>query len=678
MKSFCIPRLILAFAAGLLISPARAISYREWSAKPSPQSAAVSIVLSAVSNGYVQESTPVNLTGQRALRNYTEVPCRPSGGYIGMVSVWPQGNKEIEYPLTLSFSYTEVVSDEDLLPASATNHLISAEENKDSGLKWQLPMGLLNPDSPVRAERYYQSIRIDDSSLLGQPAFPLILPGVAQMGSMRTDSYSSRLLSCLCEVKDARGNALARKQVIEVFGMGMYQYNRGTAWVMNEPEADRHLREDAGIEKSFTIFELPPPMEPYAEADALWVSAESARAGRPDRDLLRRLLLMGLWVYGRGETVSNLTAIAGLPAPGAVLIGGIQSPAKESFSKNHWNRGEGRGLWESFSYCRPEKGVTNAPPAMDNQRDLFKPYQGLFIGWTAGVLGAFFAVACAGLPLAFWTLKGSRRLVLWWLIPAVAVITGTAGLIIGRAILPRCAQSDVTEYRFAYAGWPEVYCQSVNRLLTFEDREAAWTLPADSFSFPTWTWRYRSTAAVRQRMIKEKDRVTHAIAGLKRGQIIIDETACFRPLPLPVEVDWAAGAPLLKSTAPLRRVHVWENGSWHRLGDLAPGQTASVLGKAITYEITGLPKRISACIPIYQPRSPGPPVPCKNCGKIHGRDNVVPTAFSNTWVVAALSDEPAGSRPEMKEVQGKSRTVWLIQIPLIPGAPEPGKNENKP
>jgi hypothetical protein len=596
-----------------------------------------------------------------------------------MVSVWPQGNKEIEYPLTLSFSYTEVVSDEDLLPASATNHLISAEKNKDTALKWHLPMAILNPDAPVRAERYYQSIRIDDSSLLGKYVFPLILPGFAQLGSMRINSYSSRLLSCLCEVKDAHGNALARKQVIEVFSPGMYQYNRGTAWVMNEPEADRQLREDAGIEKSFTIFELPPPMEPYADTDALWVSAESARAGRPDRDQLRRLLLMGLLVYGRAETVSNLAAIAGLPAPGAVLTGGIQSPAKESFSKNHWNSGEGRGLWESPSYCRPEKGVTNPPPVMDNQRDLFKPYQGLFTGWTLGVLGVFFALACVGLPLAFWTLKGSRRLVLWWLIPAVAVITGTAGLVIGQKILPRRAQSDVTEYRFAYAGWPEVYCQSVNRLLTFEDREAYWTLPGESFSYPTRTWRYgQSNAAARQRMIKEKDRVTRVISGLKRGQIIIDETACFRSLSLPVEVDWAAGKPLLKSNAPLRRVHVWENGSWHQLGDLESGQTAVVPGKATTDEITGLPKRISACIPVYQPPSPGPPVPCKNCGKIHERDKVIPTAFSNKWVVAALSDEPAGVRPEMKEVQAKSRTVWLIQIPLIPGAQEPGKNGNKP
>ncbi|MFA7159415.1 MAG: hypothetical protein WC299_08945 [Kiritimatiellia bacterium] len=673
MKSIRFRHAVLALSFASLPLACHAVSYREWAAEPAAAQAAFSIILEPVSNGYVQETTMADLPGTQRAKTSVEVPERSPGGYIGSVAVWQNKNLPVDYPLTVTFSFPEIISDEDLLPSPGTNISAAAGKvGKDSSLKWHQPMGLLNPAAPVREGRYRQSFRVDALSSSGRTAFPLVLPCRSHMNIFRMAGLS-RLLACLCEITDARGKILARKHLIELFSPGRYGYSRGTAWVMSEADADRLLRDLAGIEKAVTLLELPPLMGPCAEIDALWVSSEAARAGKPDRGLLRRLLLMGVRVFGNSETVSNLTAAAGLPGAGSVLMGGIESLSQQSGRKEHWKPGNQRGLWETTDYIiRPEKGATNAAPVMENRRDLFQPFQRLYIGWTVGILGLFCAVAGIGLPLAFWRLKGSRRIVLWWLIPAVAVITGTAGLIIGRAILPRCAQSDVTEYRFAYAGWPDVYCHSINRLLTFEDRQAAWTLSPGSFLFPIWS--YENSAASRHSMQSENNLTRRSLSGLKRGQIIIEETATFRSTPIPVELERTSGMPRLKSSAPLRKVHVWENGAWHKLGDLAPGKAYEVSGLAATNELTGIPERIKSCIPIFN-YEPGP---CKRCGKVHNGDKQLSEAFTNTWVVAAVSDEPAAARPEINGVETKTRTVWFIQIPVTPGDAKPNTGASRP
>jgi len=666
MISTGLQRFLLCLVSGALIPAASALSYRDWAAMP--VAAPISIILEPVSNGCVEATQtvdPAQRGRDRSAKNKYQVPLRPSGGYLGQIVIQQQAGARLEFPLTVSLSFP-YVNVEDLLPIAGQSHSNAPGKLK---LKWNRPMSLLNPVSPVRPERFRRSLSIARLSPSGRVTLPLLLPRMTR-GEFRP-SGGANLFSCLCEIRDAQGAVLLRKQMIELFyrGDGYGHFRSGTAWVMNEPEADRFLRESAGVNNSYTIITPPPLIEPYAEIDALWVSTEAVQAATMTPDMLRRLLLMGTWIFGRDTTISNLTAMAGLPWPGSVLLGGIQPLVPNYEGKHHQLHNNEGAFWDT-SVDNSNNGKINA--IMENRRDLFQPFKGWYLGWTFSVLGIFLGVACIGLPLAFWRLKGSRRLVLWWLIPTVTVAISIVSLVGGQWLLPRQPQSDITEYRFAYAGWPEVFCRSVNRLLTFEERQVSWTMPGGSFIFPV---RSRSNPTVPEWIDESADRVVHGMAGLKRGQIVIDETAGFRSLPLPVVIDDSTTNRLgLKALVTLRQVHVWENGSWHRVGDVQSGQAITVPSGAKTNTIFGLPKRINDCFPSYDFH----PGPCKNCGKVHEVDKNMAMTFSNMWIVAALSTEPAAVQPVMTNAQVESRAVWFIQIPLPPKTPVPGANGGKP
>jgi hypothetical protein len=521
-------------------------------------------------------------------------------------------------------------------------------------------MGLVNPDAPVRPERFRRSLPIASLSPAGRATLPLILPNMIKGGGGHLGAGgNANLFACLCEIRDAQGTVLLRQQLIELYYWYYGSIRNGTAWVMNDPEADRFLRESAGINSSITIRELPPVIEPYVEINALWISAEAAQSAALTPAMLRRLLLMGTWIFGRDATIANLAALAGLPGPGSLLLGGIQALDQKSEGRHHPVNNNNDSLWDSYpDHSKNEN--TNATPVMENRRDLFQPLQRWYVGWTLSLLGIFFGVAGIGLPVAFWRLKGSRRLMLWWLIPSVTLAIGIVSLVGGRSFLPRQPQADITEYRFAYAGWPEVFCQSVNRSLTFEERQAAWSLPENSFIFPATS---RSSISGPEWMDQSAGRVARGMAGLKRGQIVIDVTACFRSLPPPVTIDDSTtNLPALKALAPLRQVHVWENGSWRRVGDMQSGQIILAPFGAETNALFGLPRRIAHCFPSYD-LNPGV---CPNCGKTHKVDKNLTMAFSNTWIVAALSTEPADVQPIMQNTRAEFRVVWFIQIPMRP------------
>ncbi len=651
---------------GLMAASAPALSYRDWTAAPAPEAAPISLLLEPVSNGCVEATrrvSPARRGHGRTAQDDYEIPARPSGGYLGQLVIQPRAGARLEWPLTVSLSFPGVEV-EDLFPPAGQGR---ANSTNRANLKWHQPMGLLNPDSPVRPERFRRSWSIARLAQDERAALPLILPpGPCSSGA--------NLYACLGEVRDARGTILLRKQAVELFHPGDGYDRRGTAWVMDEPEADRYLRESAGINRSSTIRELPPFMEPYAEIAALWVSADAARSATLTPAMVRRLLLMGTWIFGRDTTISNLTALAGLSGTGCVLLGGIEGvtlPLVPKSEEQHLPRHNDEDtLWDSPVYMRN----TNEVPVMENRRDLFQPLQGRFLGWTLGALGIFFTLACIGLPVAFWRLKGSRRLALWWLIPAITLAISGVSLLGGRLLLPRRPQADITEYRFAFAGWPEVFCRSVNRSLTFEERRVAWTLPADSFIFPAARYG-RSDSSGPEWIVESAGGVERGMDGVKRGQSVIDETAGFRSLPLPMAI--AAGTnrqPGLTALAPLRQVHVWENGAWRRVGDMRSGQVALAPFGGRTNTLFGLPRRIADCFPAYDI----PTGPCPHCGKVHAVATNLTMAFSNTWVVAALAAEPAAAQPAMENTRTESRVVWFIQIPGPLKVPAPGVDGGQP
>ncbi len=662
---------LVGLAVGPLASAAPALSYRDWIAAAPEAGAPLALILEPASNGCVQQTQQVRpelRPFHPAAGDYEfyEVPARPSGGYLGQMILLQDTGIQPPGPLTVSLTF-HPVEIEDLLPPTGRAH--AAATNK-AALKWHEPMGLLNAAAPLRLERFRRSWSVASLPPAERFALPFILPR-AGMGGFRHGN-NENLFTCLCEVRDARGTVLLRKQAVELFHSGRVYYGGGTAWVMGEPEADRYLRESAGINHSETVSELPSLMEPYAEAVALWVSADAAGKEPLTPAMVRRLLLMGIWIFGRESTVSNLAVAAGVPGPGPVLLGGLRGVTlplgREDKGKQHLGHDQ-ESLWDAYLGSLP--GLTNPVAVLENHRDLFQSLKGRYLGWTIGMLGLFFGLACIGLPVAFWKLKGARRLALWWLIPAAAAAIACASLAGGQLLLPRLPQTDLTEYRFAVAGWPEVYCWSVNRSLTFEERTVAWNLPAGSFVLPG---RYGSAPAGPEWFDESGGQLARGLAGLKRGQLFIEETAGFRDLPLPVAIAGGAVRPnALKILAPLRKVHVWDSGAWHSLGDLQAGQTALVpVGPGTN--LFGLPQRIRDCFPSYTIETN----PCPNCGKVHEVGAATRAVFSNTWIVAALDAGPAAAQPAMPDAQDESRAVWIIQLPLPPAAASdpPGKQSS--
>lgn len=648
---------LLWMIGGMLVSSAQAISYREWASLPSQEVSPISIVLEPAATSLVHETTTTIEVWSGNRRQHHKVPKRPLGGYLGQIIIQQREGVRLQYPLTLTLLFPSVEKD-DLLPLAESSEAVA----------FHLPMGLLNPDAPLRAARFRRNIRLDTPTSSGRITVPLLLSNIYERRGLRLPTPN--ILSCLCEVSDARGTVLARKQLVELYNPNGYVSSEDGAWVMNEPEADRYLRENAGINRLLTVTEIPTTMEPYTEIDALWLSAEAVRSVALTPAMLRRLILMGVWIYGRAETVSNLVGAAGLDGPGAVLMGGIQAPVEKVERGRSRPHTYGQAFGSPAFY--PDRKNTNAVPVMNNQNDLFDPLKRRYLGWTISILSLFFAVACIGMPVAFWRLKGSRRLILWWLIPAVTVVISVVGLVGGGWFLPRQSRCDITEYRFAVAGWPEVFCHSVNRLLTFEDREVNWKLPRQSFTVPMEHHSLFKGFAHRQWIDETPDFVMHGSGGLKRGQISVNETAFFRSLPIPVAINQTTNPPKLKALVPLHQVHVWEHGAWYKLGTLAPGQAVDWSHSAKTHRFLGIPERISECFPSYHYKPDQ--VPCKNCGKIHEGDKDMAEVFSNRWVVAALATEPAEVQPMFKNAQVESRVVWFIHIPLDTKAGIHGKN----
>jgi hypothetical protein len=240
------------------------------------------------------------------------------------------------------------------------------------------------------------------------------------------------------------------------------------------------------------------------------------------------------------------------------------------------------------------------------------------------------------------------------------VAVGGVSLLGGFCLLPRRPQADITEFRFARAGWPEVYCRSVQRSLTFEERETAWALPAGSFVLRNAAGSSRS--AGREWVDEAADGVMREVGGVRRGQRTIDETAVFRSLPLPVAPAVAAGGGRgLRVLAPMQRMRIWADGGWRRVGDVQAGQVLEAPFEAgRTNRVAGLPARIQDAFPCYD-ANPGP---CRNCGKVHAPDPTLVAAFSNAWIVVAQAAEPAAAAPLMPRSQTESRVIWIVQVPL--------------
>jgi hypothetical protein len=378
---------------------------------------------------------------------------RPPGGYIGSLKISPQRSAQLQYPLSVALIYTEILS-----------------EDLDND-------GNLTRDERVRNEYYNDTFHINDQ--YSQTDIPLVLPRFYYYRIGRGEVY----LSCRLEIKDNEGKIISRFLVIDRISSD--QSNIATGWVMNESEADRFLRENAGILNLKTIESVPSYLSPFSEIAALSISEDYWKQSPLTTQYIQRLLLMGVWLYGRQATVDSIAASLGLTTPHSVLLGGIGVPNELSLqSLRAYSSGHNwRSLVQNDGYYNPEDDR-----ALLSKEHIFQPYRRSYITWTWSWLISFSLILLIGTPVAFNVLKGDKRLHLWWAVPAISLLTAVMGWGIGNAYLPRKPIVEITEFRFAHASWPEVFVQDVIRILSFNREEVDLSIPENAFSLPSINW----------------------------------------------------------------------------------------------------------------------------------------------------------------------------------------------
>lgn|GEM_PF-2240434 len=649
-------------AAQCTAVPAQAESYAAWLAA-APRDRAAQIELVPMDGGKV---TAIRTLWKdpgagriASVEGKWLIPSRPRGGYLGDLRVrWAAGAPPA-WPLTLRLSYRQVLKS-DLRPPTPSlrqvltqfNAQLPAVPREEPDYFWPRPFNLLDLRAPLRVERFAEEFTLAAPA----PGTPLVLPALerSSMAFMDFADSAGNLLAVRAELCDAAGRLLDRRLLVELFESANDAYSGGWAWVTEDVEADRFLREQHNISNVLTVPQLPPVFQPYLEVGAVWLSAPAWQRQPLDAVLLRRLLLSGRWLYSRPETAAAMADRAGLAAPQRILLGGLAAIAKStdgrSAPEDHWHGNRQFSLADVPWF----DSRTNVP-TLENGRHLFAA-RGLFLGWTFGVLGLFGLIIAAGLPVAFYRLKGSRRLLLWWLAPGAAVAVGFAGWAGGRLLLPRAVQTDVTEFRLAYAPWPEVCCQSVAQALHFEEPQLQWRMPAGSLELVE---RFSRHSVDARTVTRRPPLDRFGFLGLRRGDIALHEFICFRPLSLPVALAGRADQPLLKVLRPLRNLHVLARGQWRIVGQVAAGQTVDPAACASTNQLAGLPEPLAELFKVAR------------ASEAADEQVVPPTTFTNTWFVLAVDDEPPAVQVDLTGARSTGRVAWIIQLPLdTPRPPE--------
>lgn len=635
--------------------PASALTYAEWLAAVPDDGFSVQVRFVARGDGQVRSTTTVldadnGRSGGAPVQ--WRVPVRPRGGLVGRLEVTATGQHGgAGGPLALTVM---------LVPVQRKD-LVAGGCEPDVQYWGAASPRMVRPQADIRPPVYTERLSLPVGEL-PHPARPLILPVPSNVS--RGFPHGQSMLACLCELTDASGVPLARQHVIDVFSPSSYHGGSRAAWVIGEAEADRILREQAGMGDIETQQDLPDIMAPYHEIDAVWVSGQAWSNGTVSVSLLRRLALMGLWVYGHERTVSDVASSAGLSAPQAVLMGGIGSPEQSRSGvaggrpqrpfwtgPYHDSRGEGKDLW-------PETRV-----------DLFADDDNVYLAWTLSVLGLFFVAAGIGLPVAFLKLRGAVRLRLWWIVPAGAVAAAVVGHVGGRAVLPRAPRADVTEYRCAYAGWEQVYCRQVARMLTYESVPVHIEAPARAVFLPG-AQGYGGPSPVRAEHIRRAgDAAEYVAEGKGRGTVLLREIGYFAPVEPPVERAAGGTNACLRLRIPCRRMFVWHNGAFYRMPENLPAGERVILGSGIrTNKIHGLPQRVESVLQPYA--VPDLQFSCAGGSCLRAElahthtDAGNPDPFRGSCLVVAVTDEEPGVDFLGKGLRATSRVVWIVQVPL--------------
>lgn len=537
---------------------------------------------------------------------------RPTGGLIGHIHT-----DGATSPLTAHLRIYEV-REEDLLPP----------QRDSRATVWFAPSGLLAPGAPTRKLLYESSWTIENPS---QP-IPVVLP-------FKTGSKLNR---CTLEIFGADEQLLYSCVPANVFTMSgdNFRTKNISAWIAATDEVALHrLKVKAKLPNTEAIEQLPMNWRNYREVRAVWVDRETELPA----ETIRRFILTGGWIFGRPENMPVVARKLDLPEGVRIFGGGLRGLDE---------RGKAMANCPAALALRQLPGrsrfnSTLSTP-LENNDNLFGRIKTRMQVFTFGLAGIYALAACIFLPLLYLRTKGEKRIGLWWKIPRATLAFSLLTVLIGWGfVLPKQPVSDITEYRFGYGDWPEVFCHTDAVALKYGRKEFGWKLPSQTAELL-----FKTEAETRRR---EGDDQPGMIAYHKNtmGNKTRSSFAYFLPLRQPFSAELENGQLSIVSDRDVRNCHIVysheKKTKWAKLGDLQAGQRMELPASPATFEINGIPDIATRAV------------------KSLKRHEDLPI-FGNDVFIVALDehDTSAVSALNGKDRQD-ARVAWVAQVPVQEG-----------
>lgn len=480
---------------------------------------------------------------------------------------------------------------------------------------------------------------------------PLIIPSIKDKKTHQNVEVISRL-----EILDKNERILGRWVLVKSRDL-----TNNSAWVINDPEGDRFLREYAGAQSITSVSQLPTFDEAYTQVDAIWISQQYLDNNDLLAKSLRRKILMGTWLYGHPEVATELAKITGLRHPQGIFFGGIGASDKISpqIFIPHPTRHE---FNEMFTFNKSaQKYVSDSTP--------LNRYKEKHLRWTYCILGAYFVLLLVGTPLLFHRTSLSQRWHIWWILPVLTLFFSLTAWFGGRAYLSRTPLLHISEYRYGYGSWPEIFVTSKLQSITFEKEVISLQLPSSAI-FSAFPEKLNETSATRVSHLHPDETElswnTHGRGGLTTRQI-----SYFLPMEHPVELTSSKReVTRLIAKKNIKRGFILHKGKWKVFGPIAEGMSLAPEGFKDIGQIDGLPSNLNELFItsfhfptlfrnsvdlkaeiIQQKRE------LKEAISKHG-------LFPDDVIVLAVTDELPGTRALQGELQTSTEVIWVLQLPI--------------
>lgn len=477
---------------------------------------------------------------------------------------------------------------------------------------------------------------------------PVVRPWNCQ-GPIRYRTLKPAALFGRYWVRDAAGRELCRGMLPATTLSGGAPALAGFA---TADEALNQVSKSVGL--LTRVSDLPDELAAYREMRGIWFTEAlwQQMAGR--EALLRRILLSGVRISGETALVERIGAALGTAKEGLVPGGGL-SP--EPWSSRNDASLRQLNLWSGTA----DRRTGRESCIFENDVDLFRTDRNAYLIWTLGGVLAFSAGVAVLLGVVFIRYKGERRVAIWLALPGWAALCFAAVWAGGGLVLERRPRADVTEYRLAVAGWPEMHCRAVATAMTFTPGRPEWKLPAGALvwgeryaGLDGWWKRYdvRTTADGMRLWLPRK----------MTGTALELEASWFEPTAVPVVLEGgtaeASGREVV-ATEDVDGVFAMIETEWRELGPMKAGERLDPRSgrKCEWNHLPGMPKVLEDEFPYEH----GGGNTCRNPAHDHGPE-MKRLPREHDWILVAWKrDVPPRMVPVWEETLTKGRVVWVIQ-----------------